>query len=116
MQENKITTSHQRCLRRVVRINWQHKITNEEVLRRTGLTTIYTILSQRRLRWTGHVLRMSDERIPTALLYSELVVGILNVGRPRLRYKDFCKLDLKSFKNVAIDEWAYEPPQQIALS
>ena len=98
MQEKKINTFHQRCLHRILRIKWQHKITNEEVLRRTGLTTIYNTLSQRRLRWLGHVLRMNDERIPKALLYSELVVGKRNVGRPRLRYKDVCKCDLKSLK------------------
>ena len=73
-------------------------------MRRTGLTTMYTTLSQRRLRWLGHVLRMSDERIPKALLYSELLVDKRSVGRPRLRYKDVCKRDLKSL-NVDIDEW-----------
>ena len=85
MQEKKINTFHQQCLRRSLRIRWQHKITNEEVLRRTGITTMYTTISQRRLRWLGHVLRMSDERIPKAMLYSELVVVKRNVDRPRLR-------------------------------
>ena len=50
MQEKKVNTFHQRCLRRILRIKWQHKITKEDILRRTGLTTIYTTLSQRRLR------------------------------------------------------------------
>ena len=66
---------------------------------------MYTTLSQRRLRWLGHALRMSDERIPKALLYNELVVGKRNVGRSRLRYKDVCKRDLKSLKNLDIHEW-----------
>ena len=68
---------------------------------------------------------MRDDWVPKALLYSELVVGKRNFGRPRLRYKDVCKRDLKhtcqkvwfnlyaflfiplitSFKNVDIDEW-----------
>ena len=80
MQEKKINNFHQQCLRRIVRIKWQHEITNEKVLRCAGLSTIYTTLSQCR---PGHVLRMSDERIPKALLYSELVVGKLNFGRQR---------------------------------
>ena len=54
------------------------------------------------LRSLGHVL--SDERIPKDLIYSELVVGQRNVGRPRLRYKYVCKRDSKSL-NVDIDEW-----------
>ena len=62
VQEKKINTFHLRCLRRILRISWQQKITNEEVLKRTGLTTMYFTLSQRRLRWLGHVLRMGAER------------------------------------------------------
>ena len=57
---------------------------------------IYFTLSQRRLRWLGHVLRMGAERIPKSLLYSELVVGKRNRGRPKLRFKDVYKRDLKS--------------------
>ena len=98
IQENKINTFQQRSLRCILRIKWQHKITNEKVLRRTGLTFMYTILSHRRLRWLGHIVRMSDERIPKTLLYSELVVGKRNVGRPRLHYKYVCKRDLKSLE------------------
>ena len=71
------------------------------MLRRTGLTTMYTTLSHRRL---GHVLRISNERYSNSLLRSELVVGKHNVGRPRLRCKDVCKRDLKSL-DVDIDEW-----------
>ena len=67
IQEKKINTFHLRCLRRILGITWQQKITNEEVLRRTGLTTMYFTLSQRRLRWLGHILRMGDERIPKVL-------------------------------------------------
>ena len=104
MQKKKTNTVHQRSLRRILRIKWQHKITYEGVLRRTGLTTIYTTLSQRRLRWLGYVLRMSEEHIPKALLYRELVVGKRNVRRPRLRYKYICKRDLKILKKVNVDE------------
>ena len=104
LQEKKINTFHLRCLRRILKIRWQDKITNEEVLRRTGLTTMYFTLSQRRLRWLGHTLRMCDERIPKSLLYSELVDGIRKRGRPTLRFKDVCKRDLKSL-NISTDKW-----------
>ncbi|MCP4267312.1 MAG: hypothetical protein GY777_17355, partial [Candidatus Brocadiaceae bacterium] len=104
VQEKKINTFHLRCLRRILGITWQQKITNEEVLRRTGLTTMYFTLSQRRLRWLGHILRMNAERIPKFLLYGELVVGKRNRGRPKLRFKDVCKRDLKSL-NIGTDDW-----------
>ena len=78
------------------------KITNKEVLRCTVITTMYNTLSQRKLPWLSHVLRMNDERIPEDLLWS--LKWVSNDGRPRLRYKDVCKRNLKSL-NVDIDEW-----------
>ena len=75
-------------------------------MKRTGRTTMYCTLSQRRLRWLGHILRMGAERIPKSLLYSELVVGKRNRGRPKLRFKDVCKRDLKSL-NITTDEWEW---------
>ena len=74
IQEKEINTYHLQCFRVIIIIKWLHMITNEEVLRRTGS------------RWHGHVLRMSDERIPMVLLYSKLVVGKNNTtSRPRKR-------------------------------
>ena len=103
VQEKKINTFHLRRLRRILRTAWQHNFTNEEVLRRTNLTSIYFTLSQRRLRWLGHVLRTGAERILKSLLHGELVVGKPNRCRPKLRFKDVCKRDLKSL-NIITDE------------
>ena len=100
-KRKKINTLHLQCLRCILKIGWQQKITNEEVLRRTGLTTMYFTLSQRRLRWLGNILRMGDERI---LLYSELVDGRRKRGRPTLRLKDVCKRDLKNL-NACTEKW-----------
>ena len=47
---------------------------------------------------------MGDERIPKSVLYSELADGTRKRGRPTLRFKDVCKLDLKSL-NVGTDKW-----------
>ena len=38
---------------------------------------------------------MDPGRIPKDLLYGQLAVGTLPTGRPRLRYKDVCKRELK---------------------
>ena len=65
---------------------------------------MYFVFSQRRLRWLGHVLRMGAERIPKSLLYSELIVGKRYRGRPKLRFKDVRKRDLKSL-NIRTNEW-----------
>ena len=56
----------------------------------------YTLLSQRRLRWLGHVHRMPNRRIPKDMLYGEqLVTRTHTAGRPHLRYRDTCKRDMK---------------------
>ena len=52
---------------------------------------MYTLLSERRLRWLGHVYRREDGRIPKDILYGELAAGQRGLGQPQLRYKDVCK-------------------------
>ncbi|GAA6071721.1 uncharacterized protein LOC117871822, partial [Tachysurus ichikawai] len=90
-QEVKLNSFHLRCLRRILRIQWQDKVPNTEVLERTGMNSMFSILSERRLCCLGHVRRMDPGCIPKDLLYGELAEGARLTGRPRLRYKDVCK-------------------------
>ena len=94
-QERKLHTFHMRCLRRLLGITWQDRIRNEDVLERAGTRSMHCILKQKRLRWLGHLCRMKDGRIPKDLLFGELATGTRPLGRPRLRFKDTCKQDLK---------------------
>jgi len=55
---------HTSCLRRLLWINWQDKTLDSEVLRRACIPSIYTLLQKARLRWAGHLVRMSDSRLP----------------------------------------------------
>ena len=93
--ERKLNTFHMRCLRRLLGITWQDRIRNEDVLKRAGTWSMQCILTQRRLRWLGHVCRMDDGRIPKDLLFGELATGTRPTGRPNLRFKDTCKRDLR---------------------
>ena len=61
---------------------WQDHIPNNDILTRTGVPSMYSHLSQRRLRWIGHVRRMEDGRIPKDGLYGKLASGSRRVGRP----------------------------------
>lgn len=103
-QERRLNSFHLRCLRRIFNIRWQDRIPNTEVLERAGLPSIFALLTQRRLRWLGHIRRMDDGRIPKDLLYGELAEGARSRGRPSLRYKDTCKRDLKA-ASIDIDSW-----------
>ena len=66
---------HQNSLRKIARIRWFHKVTNYEVLARCNIFSIQSMLESAVLRWTGHVTRMSNDRIPKKLLYGRLASG-----------------------------------------
>ena len=68
-------------LRKLLNIRLQDRIPDTEVLTRAGMLTIFTILAQAQLRWTGHVVRIPDHRIPKQLLYGELLTGNNAISR-----------------------------------
>ncbi|KAK2193852.1 hypothetical protein NP493_5g15076 [Ridgeia piscesae] len=53
---------------------------------------------------TGHLMRMSPDRLPKQILYSQLSSGHRNRGRPRLRFKDTIKRNLK-LRDIKTDSW-----------
>lgn len=103
-QERRLNTFHMRCLKRILGITWQDKIPHSDILARAGIPSMFALLSQRRLRWLGHVRRMKDGRIPKDLLYGQLATGTRRTGRPTLRFKDVCKRDMKAC-NINPDTW-----------
>ena len=56
------------------------------------------------LRWAGHVVRMVDERIPKQLFYGELMTGKRQPHKPKKRFKDCIKNNLKAFK-IPVENW-----------
>ena len=70
-------------------------VTNTEVFERTNCISIEAMLLKSFLRWTGHVIRMEDHRIPKQLLFGELVQGYRKQGRPCKSFKDTVKAGLK---------------------
>ena len=103
-QERRLNTFHLRCLRRIQGISWQDHVPNKQVLEQAGIQSVLAILSQKRLRWLGHVRRMQDGRIPKDILYGELATGSRPAKRPVLRYKDVCKRDMKT-GNINTADW-----------
>ena len=84
----KLNRFHTNCLRRFLRIIWQDMTPDTDVLKRAGLQSIHALLEKAQLRWAGHVVRMSDERLPKRLLYGELSEERSSTGGQRKRYKD----------------------------
>nr|VZI30317.1 unnamed protein product [Spirometra erinaceieuropaei] len=86
---------HLSCLRRIQRLKWQDRILDSDVLERTGILSIYAILRQIQLRWSGHLVRMDDDRLPKRLFYGDVATGSCRQGGQICRYKDTLKSSLK---------------------
>ena len=95
---------HTSCLRKLLKIKWQDKIPDTEVLKRAGMQSIHTFLKLGQLRWTGHVTRMPDELLPKKILYGEPQVEKRSHGGQKKRYKDTLKASLKDF-NIPAESW-----------
>ena len=109
-QINQLDVFHKRCLRSICGYTLDDRVSNSDLLEGCKIAGIEAFLIQSQLRWSGHVLRMSDKRIPKILMFSELKSGKRGIGRPLLRYKDKLKhnlsaldIPIESFENLALD-------------
>ena len=66
---------HTSGLRKLLKIKWQDRIPDTEVLKRVEMQSVHTLLKLAQLRWTGHVTRLPDLRLPKKILYGELQIG-----------------------------------------
>ena len=66
--------------------------------------SVHTLLKLAQLRWTGHVTRMPNERLPKKVFYEEVQEGKRSQGGQKKRYKDILKASLKDF-NIPADSW-----------
>ena len=57
-----------KCLRRLLKIYWPMRVSNEEVRRRANTETISELVRKRRWTWIGHVLRMDSSCLPRVAL------------------------------------------------
>ena len=96
----KLEQFHMRCLRRIAHVRWQDKRPNTEVLQ---ICNIEALLIAAQFCWTGYVIRMSYDRLPKIIFYSELKDGARARGGQRKRYKDTLKANLKRCSIVPAD-------------
>jgi len=92
----KLDQFHMRCLRRIAHVKWQDKIPNTEVVQICGISGIEAFLLSAQLRWIGHVVRMSENRLPKQVFYGQLEHGTRSHGGQQKRYKDMLKSNLKA--------------------
>ena len=70
------------------------KITNEEHSDLYSLPNIVRVVKSRRMRWAGHVARMGEGRRVHRVLVGK-PEGKGPLGRPRRRWEDNIKMDLR---------------------
>ena len=100
----KLNHFHLSCLKKLLKFRWQDKIPDTEVLKRAKMQNVHTLLKLAQLRWTCHVTRMPDERLPKKVLYGELQEGKRSQGGQKKRYKVTLKASLKDF-NIPTESW-----------
>ena len=75
------------------------KLHNEELRDLYSLPNIVRMLKSRRMRWAGHVARMGDGRGVHRVLVGK-PEGKRLLGRPRLRWEDNIKMELREVGGV----------------
>ena len=88
---------HQRSLRRILKIKWFFHVSNEKVLKRANIRSIKTFISDDRLRWYGHVVRMPENRLQKFLLNWCPNYGKRSRGRPRKNWNACVLEDVAKF-------------------
>ena len=89
--------SHVDLLHSVTNQNFNCALPHDET-KTPDLKPVETMIRLSRLRYTGHVLRMDNTRLPKILLNGEINIGKRKVGRPQQNYRSCIKEDLKLFK------------------
>ena len=91
-------------LRRILRIHWSERVTNSEVLKRSGMTGIECMITKQQLQWVGHVTRMNGRRLPKQVFYGQLLNAKRRTGGQKLRYKDMLRHHLQNM-GIYQDYW-----------
>ena len=94
--ESRILSFERKCYRKLLRIGWTQKVTNEELYRKIHLAqTLLQKVIQRKLRLFGHICRMNDSRKIKTLAFG-MMDGSNKRGWPH-RCRFFLSLSVKEF-------------------
>ena len=78
IDRKKLLAFEMKCYRRILRINWQDMIRNEDIRKRISREeTIMDTIKKRKLRLFGHICRMDDSRLIKHMIFSKME------GKPR---------------------------------
>ena len=84
------------CYRRILKISWTEKVTNQEVCRRINRgESLVKNIAKRKMRFAGHVIRGSCGEL-TSLVIEGMVEGKRDKGQQRRKWDD----DVKNWSRI----------------
>jgi hypothetical protein len=121
-EENRLRVFENRVLRRIfgpkrdeVTGGWR-KLHKKELQGLYSSPSIVRVIKARRMRWEGHVARMGEVKGAYNILVGR-PEGRTPLGRPRRRWEDNIKMDLREigFWDVDWIHWAQDRDRWLAL-
>ena len=88
-------------------------ISDTEILEMAYSSSIGVLISKQQLRWSGHLIRLPNERIPKQIFYRQLIDGKRLAHKPKKRFKDCLK---QTFKKCDINSESWEIQTQNRLT
>ncbi|BHF59279.1 hypothetical protein SprV_0100223600 [Sparganum proliferum] len=103
-QARRLNHFHLSCLPLILKLRWQVRIPDTDLLERTRILSISAMLRQLQLRWRGHLVRMDGERLPKRLFCGDVATGSRRQGGQIRRYKDTLESSLKRLQ-IDLANW-----------
>jgi hypothetical protein len=95
-EEKRIYGFNIQCLCKILKIKGHDKVINMNIWQMAKLPSLISSLSNGRLSWLEHVRRMPNNRILKQVAYGKTSEGRSLRGKPKLIYKEVCKMSLNS--------------------
>ena len=94
-QQTKLSATLNPPHKTILDIPWRDHVTNEEVMRRAGKERLQDIVTTRRRKMAGHVLRLQRKRPAHTAMYWVPEDGRRKRGRPKKTWRSTFKEDLE---------------------
>ena len=94
-QESRIEVNEMRMLRWMCGVTRKDKIRNEHIRGTTKVVQASRKITERRLKWYGHVMRTEEDHVVRRVM-TKAIPGKRKRGRPKTRWKDVCKRDMQT--------------------
>ena len=83
----KLDVFHQRCLQKILKMSYLDRVKTDEVIRRAQSRRLQDIVTERRVKFAGHILRMSEDRPAEVAMKWQPLLGKRKRGRSKITWR-----------------------------